>query len=74
MTTIAEDVFNFILEDKHLHQKILGELPEDKRAAVTGRKGRLIVTGPQGGTFMVRLTPLVSSRRITIETSAMKFS
>ena len=56
--TIAEKVFNFILEDKHLHQKILGELPEDKRAAVTGRKGRLIVTGPQGGTFIMRLTPL----------------
>ena len=58
MATIAEKVFNFILEDKQLHQKILGELPEDKRAAVTGRKGRLIVTGPEGGSFMVRLTPL----------------
>ena len=58
MATIAEKVFNFILEDKHLHQKILSELPDDKRAAVTGRKGRLIVTGPEGGSFMVRLTPL----------------
>lgn len=58
MATIAEKVFNFILEDKHLHQKILGELPEDKRAAVTGRKGRLIVSGPEGGTFIMRLTPL----------------
>jgi len=56
--TIAEKVFNFILEDKHLHQKILGELPEDKRAAVTGRKGRLIVTGSEGGSFIMRLTPL----------------
>jgi len=58
MATIAEKVFNFILEDKHLHQKILSELPDDKRAAVTGRKGRLIVTGPEGGSFIVRLTPL----------------
>ena len=56
--TIAEKVFNFILEDKHLHQKILRELPEDKRAAVIGRKGRLIVTGPQGGTFLMQLTQL----------------
>ena len=58
MATIAEKVFNFILEDKHLHQNILSELPEDKRAAVTGRKGRLIVTGPEGGSFIMRLTPL----------------
>jgi len=58
MATIAEKVFNFILEDKLLHQKILGELPDDKRAAVTGRKGRLIVTGPEGGSFIMRLTPL----------------
>ncbi|MBA7697009.1 hypothetical protein ES703_105667 [subsurface metagenome] len=58
MATIAEKVFNFILEDKQLHQKILGELPADKRAAVTGRKGRLIVTGPEGGSFIMRLTPL----------------
>jgi len=56
--TIAEKVFNFILEDKLLHQNILRELPADKRAAVTGRKGRLIVTGLQGGTFIMRLTPL----------------
>ena len=58
MATIAEKVFNFILEDKLLHQNILRELPADKRAAVTGRKGRLIVTGPEGGSFIVRLTPL----------------
>ena len=58
MATIAEKAFNFILEDRQLHQKILGELPADKRAAVTGRKGRLIVTGPEGGSFIVRLTPL----------------
>jgi len=58
VATIAEKAFNFILEDRQLHQKILGELPADKRAAVTGRKGRLIVTGPEGGSFIVRLTPL----------------
>ncbi len=58
MATIAEKVFNFILEDKLLHQNILRELPADKRAAVTGRKGRLIVTGPEGGSFIMRLTPL----------------
>jgi len=58
MATIAEKVFNFILEDKQLHQNILRELPADKRSAVTGRKGRLIVTGPEGGSFIMRLTPL----------------
>ena len=57
MTTIAEKVFNFILEDKLEHQAILRELPPEKKAAVVGRKGRLIVTGPQGGSFIVRLTP-----------------
>jgi len=57
LTTIAEKVFNFILEDKLEQQAILRELPPDKRAAVVGRKGRLIVTGPQGGSFIVRLTP-----------------
>jgi len=58
MATIAEKVFGFILEDKLLHQNILRELPEDKRSAVTGRKGRLIVTGPEGGSFIMRLTPM----------------
>jgi len=57
MTTIAEKVFNFILEDKLEHQAILRELPPEKKAAIVGRKGRLIVTGPQGGSFIVRLTP-----------------
>lgn len=57
MTTIAEKVFNFILEDKLEHQAILRELPPEKKAAIVGRKGRLIVTGPQGGSFIVQLTP-----------------
>jgi len=57
MATIAEGVFNFILEDKLEQQAILKDLPPEKRAAVVGRKGRLIITGPQGGSFIVRLTP-----------------
>lgn len=57
MATIAEKVFNFILEDKLEQQAIIRDLPPDKRAAVVGRKGRLIVTGPEGGSFIVRLTP-----------------
>jgi len=57
MATIAEKVFNFILEDKLEHQTILREFPLDKQAAFVGRKGRLIVTGPEGGSFIVRLTP-----------------
>ena len=55
--TIAEKVFNFILGDKSVHQAILRDLPSEKRVAVIGRKGRLIVTGPEGGNFIVRLTP-----------------
>jgi|GEM_PF-5050919 len=57
MATIAEKVFNFILEDKREQQAILRDLPAEKRVAVVGRKGRLIVTGPEGGSFIVRLTP-----------------
>lgn len=57
MATIAEKVFNFILEDKLEQQAILRELPPEKRDAFVGRKGRLTVTGPEGGTFIVRLTP-----------------
>jgi len=57
VATIAEKVFDFILEDKLEHQAILRDLPPEKRAAVIGRKGRLIVTGPEGGSFIVRLTP-----------------
>jgi len=38
MSTIAEKVFNFILEDKLEHQAILRDLPPEKRAAVVGMK------------------------------------
>jgi len=57
MATIAEKIFDFILEDKQEHQVIFKDLSPEKRAAVAGRKGRLIITGPEGGTFIVRLTP-----------------
>lgn len=56
MTTLAEKVFNFILQDTEVHKEILSQLPPDKREAVVGRKGRLIITGPEGGNFCVRLT------------------
>ena len=57
MATIADKVFNFIIEDKAVHQAVLKDLPEDKRAAVLGRKGRITITGPEGGVFTIRLTP-----------------
>lgn len=55
--TIAEKVFNFILDDRATHEAILKEMPPDKVQAVMGRKGRVTVTGPQGGVFIMRLTP-----------------
>lgn len=57
MATIAEKVFEFILEDKADHLAVMSELPAEKRAAVLGRKGRIVVDGPEGGTFIIRLTP-----------------
>lgn len=56
--TITEKLFNFIIEDKKTHMATLLELPPEKRQAVVGRKGKLIVTGPQGATFIIRLTPV----------------
>jgi len=58
MTTIAEKVFAFILEDKQAHQEILRGIPPEKKMAVIGRKGRLYISGPEGGIFTVRLTPV----------------
>lgn len=58
MPTIAEKVFNFILDDKQAHQEILSQIPPEKKSAVFGRKGCLHVSGPEGGTFTVRLTPV----------------
>lgn len=56
MATIAEKVFNFVIVDKAVHQTIVRELPEEKRAALMGRKGKIIITGPQGGVFTGRMT------------------
>lgn len=56
MATIAEKVFGFVLEDKTMHQLVLKELPEEKQKAFAGRKGKIIVEGPEGGIFIVRLT------------------
>ncbi len=58
MLTPTEILFNFILEDTNMHMATLMELPSEKRQAVVGRKGKIIVPGPQGGTFIVRLTPV----------------
>ena len=58
MPTIAEKVFKFILEDKQAHQEILRQISADKKEAVVGRKGRLYISGPEGGIFTVRLTPV----------------
>ena len=58
MATITEMLFNFILEDKAMHMATLMELSPEKRLAVVGRKGQIIVTGSQGGVFIVRLTPV----------------
>ncbi len=58
MTTITEMLFGFILEDKAMHMATLMELSPGKRQAVVGRKGKIIVTGSQGGVFIVRLTPV----------------
>lgn len=57
MPTIAEKVFNYILDDRATHEAILKEMPPDKVQAVMGRKGKVIISGPQGGTFTIRLTP-----------------
>lgn len=58
MPTIAEKVFAFILEDKNALQDVLMKLSSDKKNAVIGRKGRIYVSGPDGGTFTIRLTPV----------------
>lgn len=57
MTTLAEKVFNFVLEDKAVHQMIIKDLSLEKKRALMGRKGRITVAGPEGGEFIVRLTP-----------------
>lgn len=55
--TLAETLIDFALQDKTEHQAILAKLPAGKLAAVVGRKGKLIVEGPEGGVFIIKLTP-----------------
>lgn len=58
MPTLAEHVFGYILDDTESHRNIVKDMSPDRRAAVLGRKGRLIVTGEEGGSFIVRITPM----------------
>jgi len=58
MPTLADNVFNFIFEDKEAHQKAIQTLPPEKRGAMMGRKAKIIVAGPEGGTFITRFTPM----------------
>ena len=56
MATMAEKVFDFILEDNYVLQAILRELSPEKKEAFKDRKARITVTGREGGTFIIRLT------------------
>jgi len=55
--TVAETLVDFALEDKLEHQAVMAQIPAEKLAAVVGRKGKLIIDGPEGGVFIIRLTP-----------------
>jgi len=55
--TVAENLIDFVLEDTMEHQAIMTKVPAEKLAAAVGRKGKLIVGGPEGGVFIVKLTP-----------------
>jgi len=55
--TLAETLIDFALEDKAEHQTVMAQLPAEKMAAITGRKGKLIVDGEEGGAFIIRMTP-----------------
>jgi len=55
--TVAETLLDFALEDKVEHQAVMAQLPAEKMAAITGRKGKLIVDGEQGGAFIIKMTP-----------------
>jgi len=55
--TVAETLVDFALEDKVEHQAVMAQLPAEKMAAITGRKGKLIVDGEQGGAFIIKMTP-----------------
>jgi len=55
--TLAEVLIDFALEDKVAHQAVMAQLPAEKMEAITGRKGKLIVDGEEGGAFIIRMTP-----------------
>lgn len=56
MPTIAEKLFDFALDGVAEHLAALRTMPEAKIKAIAGRKGKVIISGPEGGTFLVRLT------------------
>lgn len=55
--TIADTLVSYALEDKVEHQAVMATLPAEKLAVVIGRKAKLIIEGPEGGTFIIKLTP-----------------
>ena len=55
--TLAETLIDFALKDKTEHQAVMARIPAEKMAAVVGRKGKLIVDGPEGGVFIIKITP-----------------
>jgi len=55
-------LMNYLLTDKKEHQAILGKLPLDKRKDVIGRKGQLVIDGPEGGSWIIRLTSMGAIR------------
>jgi len=55
--TLAETLIDFVLQGKAEHQAVMAKLPAEKLAAVVGRKGKLTVEGPEGGVFIIKLTP-----------------
>lgn len=60
--TWCDVLMGYILEDKKEHQAILGKLPLDKRKDIIGRKGQLIIEGPDGGSWIIRLTSIGAVR------------
>lgn len=54
---LAETLIDFVLEDKAEHQAVMATLPAEKLAAAVGRKGKLTIEGPDGGVFIIKLTP-----------------
>lgn len=55
--TLAETLIDFALEDRMEHQAVMAQIPAEKLAVVVGRKGKLTVDGPEGGVFIIKLTP-----------------